>query len=242
YNYDDSGPGSNSALLDRMENAVHLDSRWTLQPQTIGIVGYMFTQVGYTGDEVIGFAPGPIMSDSRNSRGNTVYVGVEHSFTPDLSGSLKGGVQVYDFYNDPNAETKTTPYVQGSLKYMYRPTSSVQAGVSLMQTPTDAFNAQGNSYVLNAESVVVYGSWVHEILPKLYSNVNGSFQQSKYNGGSVDGENSMYYRVGLSLSYEFTKLMSASVGYNWDQSDTPDALAYQSYNRNRVYIGLTAAY
>ncbi|MEI2723434.1 MAG: outer membrane beta-barrel protein [Verrucomicrobiota bacterium] len=95
---------------------------------------------------------------------------------------------------------------------------------------------------MNAESVVVYGSWVHEILPKLYSNVNGSFQQSKYNGGSVDGENSMYYRVGLSLSYEFTKLMSASVGYNWDQSDTPDALAYQSYNRNRVYIGLTAAY
>ncbi|MEI2723435.1 MAG: hypothetical protein V9H26_07790 [Verrucomicrobiota bacterium] len=109
YNYDDSGPGSNSALLDRMENAVHLDSRWTLQPQTIGIVGYMFTQVGYTGDEVIGFAPGPIMSDSRNSRGNTVYVGVEHSFTPDLSGSLKGGVQVYDFYNDPNAEYKNHP-------------------------------------------------------------------------------------------------------------------------------------
>ena len=61
---------------------------------------------------------------------------------------------------------------------------------------------------MNAQSLVVYGAWVHEILPKLYSNLNGSFQQSQYNGGSVDGDNGFYYRIGVSLSYEFTKHLS----------------------------------
>jgi hypothetical protein len=246
YNYDDANlPFSNSAFLDRMENSIRLDSRWTLQPQTVGILGYTYSHVGYTADQIIGVLSAPpslVYSDDRNSSGNIFYVGAEHTFTPDISAKLNAGVQVNDFYNDPNASTKTTPYVQGSLTYMYRATSSLQAGISLMQSPIDAFSPQGQSYVLNAQSLVVYGAWVHEILPRLYSNVNGSFQQSQYNGGSVDGENTFYYRVGLSLAYEISKYISASVGYNWDQSDAPSQLAYQSYNRNRVYLGVTAAY
>lgn len=238
YNYADSGPGSISALLDRMEHAIHLDSRWTIQPQTIGILGYMYSQVDYTADQVL--APGPIMSDSRNTRGHTFYAGVEQNFTPDISGALKGGVQIYDYYNDPSASTKVSPYVQGSLRYMYRATSSLEAGVSLMRSPTDAFNNVGGSYVLDAQSLVFYGAWVHEILPHLHSNVNGSVQQSKFNGGSLDGQSDLYYRLGLSLAYEFTKYMSASVGYNYDQADSD--LPSRSYDRNRVYLGVTAAY
>jgi hypothetical protein len=248
YNYDDSGPTSNSALLNRMENSVHLDSRWTLQPQTVGIIGYMFSDVNYTADEVIGAVtfvpPGtnvlvavPVFSDRRNSRGNTFYVGAEHTFTPDISGKLNVGAQIFDYYNDPTASTKISPYVQGSLTYMYRTASSLQAGIALQRSPTDAFNSQGLSYVLDAETLVLYGAWVHEIIPHLSGNLNGSFQAQKFNGGSLNDEYGYYYRVGLGLSYEFTKLMSASVGYNWDQADN-----YAPYNRNRVYIGLTAAY
>lgn len=242
YNYDDSGPGSNSALLDRMQNTITLDSRWTLQPQTIGILGYSYNNVNYTGDEIIGVnLLGPIMSDDRNSNGNTIYAGVEHAFTPDIAGKVNAGAQFYDFYNDPNADTQTTPYIQGSLTYAYRSTSSVQVGLTLMQSPIDTVDAQGLSYVLNAQSLLVYAAWVHEIMPKLYGNLNGAFQQSKYNGGSVDGDSGFYYRVGVSLAYEFTKHFSANVGYNWDQSDTPSAVN-QSYNRNRVYLGVTASY
>jgi hypothetical protein len=240
YNYDDSGPGSNSALLNRMENDVHLDSRWTLQPQTVGIIGYMFSDVNYTADEYLSFPFVPLLtpkSDSRNSRGNTFYVGAEHTFTPDISGKLNVGAQVFDYYNDPRASSKVSPYVQGSLTYMYRTASSLQAGIALQRSPTDAYNPQGLSYVLDAETLVLYGAWVHEIIPHLSSNVNGSFQAQKFNGGSLDDTYGYYYRVGLSVAYEFTKLMSASVGYNWDQADN-----YAPYNRNRVYIGLTAAY
>jgi len=150
-------------------------------------------------------------------------------------------VQIYDYYNDPSSDTQVSPYLQGSMRYMYRATSSLEAGVSLMRTPTDAYSPTlGGSYVLDAESLVFYGAWVHEILPRLYSNVNGSFQQSKFNGGSLDGDSDFYYRVGLSLAYEFSKYFSASVGYNWDQADSDDPS--RAYNRNRVYLGVTAAY
>ena len=90
YNYDDSGPGSNSALLDRMENAFHLDSRWTLQPQTVGILGYMYTQIGYTGDEYLGiritFSEKQLSQQQREYRST---LGVEHAFTPDVSGKAQ---------------------------------------------------------------------------------------------------------------------------------------------------------
>ena len=239
YNYADSGPGSNSAMLDRMENAFHLDSRWNLRPQTIGIIGYMFNYTDYTGNQFLGLpaAPPTPMSDSKNSLGNTVYAGAEHNFTPDISGRLTAGAQFYDYFNQPTTNTKISPYVQGSLRYMYRATSSLEAGVSLMRSPTDAVQGGGNTASLDAESLVVYAAWVHEILPRLFSNVNGSFQQQRFYGGALDGTDGFYYRVGASLAYEFTKHVSASVGYNWDQSTD-----WQPYNRNRVYIGLTAAY
>ncbi len=242
YNYADSGPESNSARLDRMEHAIHLDSRWTLQPETIGIIGYGFTEVGYTADERISPLLAPVVkSDARNSRVHTFSVGAEHTFSPDLSGDLRGGMQVVDYYNNPSASTKISPYVQGSLRYMYRATSSLEAGVTLQRSPSDAFNSTtGGSYVLDAQSLVLYGAWVHEIIPHLHSNVNGSVQQAKFNGGDLNGQSDMYYRLGLSLAYEFTKNMSASVGYNYDQADSD--VSFRAYNRNRVYIGLTAAY
>lgn len=248
YNYDDSGDFSNSARLDRMEHSIRVDSRWTLRPETIGILGYEFTEVGYTGDAVIGYLPPvlpstnavPIYSDERNSRVHTFSAGAVHTFSPNFSGDLRGGVQVVDYYNNPSASTEISPYVQGSLTYMYRATSSLKAGVSMQRTPSDAVYSTGGSYVLDAESLMLYGAWIHEIIPHLFSNVNGSVQRQAFNGGELDGQSDMYYRLGLSLAYEFTKHMSASVGYNYDQSDSD--VASRTYNRNRVYIGVTAAY
>ncbi|MGC3958005.1 MAG: hypothetical protein QM813_08720 [Verrucomicrobiota bacterium] len=68
YDYDDEipttspaggAPGSfvvspsNSGLLDRLEHRVPIDSKWQLSPQTVGIIGYAYSQVNYTGDEII---------------------------------------------------------------------------------------------------------------------------------------------------------------------------------------------
>ena len=55
YNYaDDNGASSLSGLLDRIEHAAHLDSRWTINPETIGVFGYEYREIDYIGDELLG--------------------------------------------------------------------------------------------------------------------------------------------------------------------------------------------
>src|SRR6266853_932453 len=66
FNYADDAPTSvdlntgglivsRSALLDRIEHYVHIDGRWTVQPETVAVLGYQYGQVDYTGNQVIGF-------------------------------------------------------------------------------------------------------------------------------------------------------------------------------------------
>jgi hypothetical protein len=57
-----------------------------------------------------------------------------------------------------------------------------------------------------------------------------------YNGQSED-----YYSVGLDLNYRFDRHFSADVGYEFDMLDSTSTARYH-YTRNRVYIGVTAAY
>src|SRR5215468_9586252 len=57
WDYAQSGTGtpadalnpSPAGLLNRVENSVHLDSRWMICPETVGIFGYRFRDVSYTG-------------------------------------------------------------------------------------------------------------------------------------------------------------------------------------------------
>ena len=67
-------------------------------------------------------------------------------------------------------------------------------------------------------------------------------QSSTYNGGGAgfDGEGFLFFSLGLDLAYQFSPNLSAHVGYNYDDNDSD--LAGESYNRNRVYLGVTAGY
>src|SRR3954470_11050621 len=45
---------SAAGTLNRIEHTIHLDGRWTIQPETIGIFGYQFRWADYTANEEIG--------------------------------------------------------------------------------------------------------------------------------------------------------------------------------------------
>jgi hypothetical protein len=46
--------------------------------------------------------------------------------------------------------------------------------------------------------------------------------------------------VGLNLQYRFTPNFSAEVGYNYD--DLHSDLPGRTYDRNRIYVGVTGSY
>jgi hypothetical protein len=244
FKYDDEGGDetfpSHAGLLDRVEHYFHIDARWRILPDTVGLIGYRFGLIDYTADENIGFDPINdviYQSDSRNSRSHYVYAGVEHVFRPNLSGSARVGGRYTDYYNTD--ESGISPYASASLSYVYAPDSSISVGLTHDMNATDLFSAQAGDVTTDAESTTVFGTLTHRIFSRLYGNVMAQFQNSSLNGGQFDNADEQYYLVGLNLEYRFNTHLSTHVGYNFDKLESD---AGRSFDRNRVYVGVTAAY
>jgi len=232
---------SNSGLLDRVEHMVHLDARWQLAPTTVGLIGYQFREVSYTGDQSISLDDPSIKSDSRDSRSHYVYAGAEHTFRPDLTGSLKAGASFIDYYN--NGQDDVAPYVSGSLKYVYLPESSVEAGFTYDRNATQLFSDNGNGDItLDAQSATVWCNVRHKFTPHIFGTITGQIQNSSYNGGTLDGKNDLFFLAGVNLEYRFNQYLATSVGYNFDHLDSNVNDPNRDFDRNRVYLGVTASY
>ena len=133
-----------------------------------------------------------------------------------------------------------------NVRWTYHPDSYVELGLSHDRNATDVVGAgttdlnATRSFTASQESTSVYGSINHRFTPKLRGSVIGQFQHSEFNGGTLNGEADNYYLVGLNFSYQFTPHFSAEFGYNYDNldSDVPG----RTFDRNRVYIGVTGSY
>lgn len=246
FNYDDEGGTvdfpSRSGLLDRIEHYIHIDARWQILPDTVGVLGYRYGQTDYVGDEIIGVdlaTLDELRSDVRNNRSHYAYIGADHTFRPDLSATVRIGGLYNDYYNQPGHPTAISPSAQASLSYTYAPESSLTLGLTHDRNATDLFSAENGRLTSDAESTSIFGSLNHRILPNLYGSVMAQFQNSTLNGGPFNNVEERYYLVGLNLEYRFNLHFSTHVGYNYDKLDSE---ANRSFDRNRVYVGVTANY
>jgi hypothetical protein len=249
HDYQNSGGNaanpSQAGLLDRIDQTIALDLKWNVAPETVALVGGQFEWVDYTGNEQIAQNPLPpnnfYFSNSRNSRSYFGYVGLQRNWLPNLNTSTKVGVQYTENYNDSSPNT-TTPYAVASLSYTYSPGSYLQLGVTHEQNATDvvAPNPSNGRVTQSQESTVVSASVNQQITAKLMGSVIGNIQYSTFNQGAFNNEADVDYGLGLNLNYAFNQHFSAEVGYNFDdlQSNIPG----RGYSRNRVYLGVTAAY
>jgi hypothetical protein len=77
-------------------------------------------------------------------------------------------------------------------------------------------------------------------MPNLFGSLVGTYQHSTFSGGAFDNETDNFYLVGLNFEYRFNPHLSAHAGYNYDRLNSD--IAGRGFARNRVYIGVTAAY
>lgn len=250
-----------SGLLDRMEHQGLINLRWQALPKTVLIAGYNYKQVDYTSDEVIANAQvvplGPdllVPSDARNSRSHIIYAGIDQNFTKDLILTARAGVELVDKYNalvvntngtalipDPD-DTTASPWGNINLTYTYLPGSSVQLGFTHTRNQTDVVSPDPvtGSVTSDQETSVVYGSINHRITPKLSGRLKAQWQDSEFYGGLYDGLSETFFDIGANFTYRFNPHFSGEVGYNYSQLNS-DA-ANRDYDRNRVYLGVTASY
>jgi len=233
-----------AGLLNRIEQSVSLDFQWHVAPETVAFFGGQFGAVNYIGDEPIAINPGivgpPIYySDVRDSRSYYAYVGLQRRMLANLSFIGKGGMQYTENYND-NA-TSLNPYADISLVYTYLPGSYAQIGFTQTQNATDQVTPDANGRItLQTESSTIYASLNHKLTSKLLGTVIGRWQHSVYNQGLYNNQAFDYYNLGVNLSYSFNEHFSVDAGYNFD--NIVSQIPGNSYTRNRIYLGVTAAY
>lgn len=256
YSYDENASNainlpSLSALLDRIEHRVTLDSRWHIWEETTAIFGYQFGAVDYTSSESVGVLPFPfpppfaVPSSSRNNYSHSIYVGAEHNFSPDFTVSGRAGVEYLDYYNATPGSPRNTlsPWGNFSLNYAYMDGGAVSLGFNHSHNQTDqGANAAGVT-PQDQESSSLFGTITQRltpISPDLTATLTGQYQNSTFNGGTPNNQSDNIYLFGLNLSYQFTHYISGEVGYNYDLLSSQ--LAGRGYYRNRVYVGVTASY
>jgi hypothetical protein len=259
YDYDVEAPQpqaglitapSSSGLLDRMEHVFNIDSQWKLSPQTLGIIGYAFSHTGFDGDEVIAGVvgtPNQVLSDTRDSRGHTLYVGAQHIFNPTLSGNFKVGGQYYEYINDPTSESQWSPYFQGGLTYNYQEATTFDVGFSYSRTAANesgsslAGGGMNTSFVRDTEMATLFATFKRQLTQRLTGSLGATFQDATYNAtGDLDGEGFLYTQLSANLNYKINPTWSASASYHYDDMDSD--LPGRTYDRNRIHLGVTAGF
>jgi len=239
-----------SGINDRIDNLAHLDVRYQIMPQTVGVIGYQFRETLYTGNEPIYYDPSRNNTDksrSLNARSHYGYAGVDHNFRKDLTGSIRAGGRYTDYYNNKAGQNTGSPYVMSSLQYVYLQGSYVQLGSSYDYSSIyqGAFrpDPSNGDLTLNANAFTIFGTISHRITQQIRGTLSGQFQNSDYYGGLNDGDTDRFYTAGVNLQYQFPPMgnlsLSAEVGWSYDKLDSQ---VYQSYNRNRVYVGVTGSF
>lgn len=240
YDFDQSGPGSRSALLDRSEHEFFNNFRWQVKPDTVGILGYKFTMVNQTSSDSLSFI-GPYTNPNlRDSRAHYLYVGADHNFTPTFGGSVRFGGQYTEF---PNAVAPTdgsiiSPYADLSLSYFFDEASYVTLGVKHLRTQTDIAGAA--TPTLDSGTSVVYAALNYEITARLGLNMVGQYQNSNFNQGFAGNLSESLYLFSTMLTYRINPFLSAEAGYNYDNLDS--GVPNRSYQRNRLFLGITASF
>ena len=98
-NYDDSTIGD---FEDRFENTIGNELRFLVLPTTSLIAEHRVMFISYD------------VNTMRDSISNFALAGIDHSFSPRFSLSVRGGAEFHDY--DENGET-TDPYFEGTLIY-----------------------------------------------------------------------------------------------------------------------------
>jgi hypothetical protein len=242
YDYDEKGPGSHSALLDRMEHLADISVRWQATQNTAGRLGYIYGAVDHSSDDSLSQV-GPFVDPGiRDATSHTIYVGVDQTFTSKLEAALRVGAEFTDY---PDAEAgaddnATSPYVDGSATWTYNPGSYLKLGLHVDRNATDVAFRFSPETTQDQLSTSAYAQINHRITPRLTGSLLGHFQHSTFNGGAADGESDNIFLGGVNLSYQLNAFLSTEAGYNYDRLDSD--LPGRSFTRNRVYIGLRAAY
>ncbi len=159
----------------------------------------------------------------------TAGAGVTHEFSPQVSGTLTGGIQRFD-EDDSDAEIGFATI--SNLTWTF-PRGSLRLGVDQrFEETSDSVDNVGVVHILRGSA-----SFAYQVGPRLDVVVNGSAAREDF---EEEDRLDMVYRVGVDIRYRLSRLFTLTAGYT--RFDRDSDKGGQDLTRNRVFIGLSVGY
>ncbi|MCO5044580.1 MAG: outer membrane beta-barrel protein [Kiritimatiellae bacterium] len=173
--------------------------------------------------------------DTRSSESLFAGVGLEQIFSPNLVGTLRGGVQNKTF-DDSHIGDETSPFGDISLTYLPSPKTRITGGVGYSLFEADVYPFASQDRLLS------YVTLSHDLTARIQLFLAGSYQNSKYhakqalddsNYAKMDGDEDVL-QGSARLSYMLNRknYLEASVQYMDFASDLRS-----DFDRTRVELG-----
>lgn len=176
----------------------------------------------------------------RGADSEFIGVGVERIFSPNLLGSLRGGIQLKQF-GDSAIDDESAPYVDGSLTFLPTPQTRLTAGLGYSMFESDVFP------YANQDRTLVYVSAAHDLTARISLFAAASYQLGDYSadqsidptfsdGTTVEDGQEEVLQFSARGSYKINRNNSVELG--WQHLTVNSDLATRDdYDRNRVEVG-----
>lgn len=226
WRFDDSNEATTN---DRDSYDATVSAVYAIDPRTTIGGNYRYEQVDYTA----------ATNDVRNSHSHIAFVSVARRFNPKLTLQVFGGAELREF---SGGTQETSPVANIEMTYDYGPANAATAGFRYELSTTEVGSFR------NIQAEVFYVRAVHRITPKLRVEGNVSYVYSTFQNPTTiltpapDTEYRLYFE--LDVTYDFTRWCHVDLSYILDKVDSnlPVEIADQSFDRNRVSLGLRMTY
>lgn len=245
--YDDISSG---LFEDRVENTFGNQFRFLILPTTNLVGEYRFQVVSYDheGEVIVPATPTtPAVLLQRDSTTHFLLAGFDHAFSPRLTTTFRGGVELRDYVV---VGRKDSPYFESTVNYALGKDTSVQWYTRYGTEEGDIqFNPTRTSFRTGLQAK-------HNLTARISASISMYYDHDDYaeiqtvkpqphppppNNVVINPsftEDAFY--VDLSLRYAVTRYLGVSTGY--DHSEVSSGTANRDYSRNRVWGGVNVAF
>lgn len=227
---------------DRLSWTLYNQFRYQASPQTVLTMDYRYTQTSGGGDA----------SDAVD---HYILVGAEHRFSPNTIGIVRGGIQLHQVEGQSGTSDSdsSSPYVEFALNSQINQQFSVRAfaryGIenynNVQVDPTNGFLVQFDE--LTTFRLGVSTEYVISPVFSIYGGVD--YIPSDYSDGQVlppnvqgpvGDYNQDIVNLYLGMSMKINDFLTGNLTYNY--TDSSSDFAGQTYDRNRISLGISSEF
>ena len=217
YDYESN---SVATLSNRTSHTFGNEFRLQMVPTTLLVAEGRYNTVSY-------------QSSSLDSTTYFALGGIDHTFNPRFTGSLRGGAQFRSYDADGD---RTSPYFEGTLAYAVGRRTSVswntRYGIEEPEVP-------------GAQSRTTFRTGLHtkfDLTSHISSTLDAYYVHDEYHSLATAvlpvvpfSEDS--FDIGVALRYAITPLIAIQAAYHY--TDVTSDVAFREYSRNRISGGLS---